>query len=536
MRVVTVEQALTFGGLEQGRILAGKRGIDKVIETVSVLEVAEPDPKAWYLKNQLYITAFYAIAGDKDAQVSVIRSLHANGCVGIVLCHIDYWVKKVHPDVLEVCDELGFPLIVVPSEVTYVEILVPLLNRILEISNERNARSLEIQEELLDLVIREEGLDAICEHVGRLMDSMILVLDVTGRVIGRHGGSEEEVVLLKDRIRQSEIDQPGEDTVIRFVAEVGKYNIYPINHGKMRFGHVVSQSRSTDAEYALLMLKHAALACSLTITQKERKARMRQLYCREFVRDLVSGAYRRSEDAIKAACGMGWEIQSFRHLMVIEIEWPDVGVIEKQAFQERQLQLLDKLVSSDMPGSRVTLLEERLLIFIHEDVANGSGSHRLMERWLSLSGDIPPGRARAGLSRAISDISAFASAYRETLGAISFGKAYLPEDLVCDSTRLGFLPFVREFASGPQFREIQEQLLASLEEYDRKHNHELLRTLEYLLLYEENINMVAEKLFIHRNTVRYRKRKIVSLLGEDPFTGFSRMNYLLAILAHHEDP
>ena len=58
---LTIKEALKFGGLFGASVVAGKEGLDTPIESVSVLEVAEHNISRWVLKNQLYITSFYAI-------------------------------------------------------------------------------------------------------------------------------------------------------------------------------------------------------------------------------------------------------------------------------------------------------------------------------------------------------------------------------------------------------------------------------------------------------------------------------------------
>ena len=53
-----------------------------------------------------------------------------------------------------------------------------------------------------------------------------------------------------------------------------------------------------------------------------------------------------------------------------------------------------------------------------------------------------------------------------------------------------------------------EKFLAPLQ-----NSEEMIRTLEMFLEYDGQINEVAKKLFVHRNTIAYRMEKINSLLG-----------------------
>ena len=59
------------------------------------------------------------------------------------------------------------------------------------------------------------------------------------------------------------------------------------------------------------------------------------------------------------------------------------------------------------------------------------------------------------------------------------------------------------------------QELGGIIDYDKKHNAELLMTLERF--FEENCNAsrAADKLYIHRNTMNNRLRLIFDILGHD---------------------
>lgn len=56
-----IKDLLKFGGLEESSVVAGLKGINNEDTSISVLEVAESQIETWVLKNQLYITSFYAI-------------------------------------------------------------------------------------------------------------------------------------------------------------------------------------------------------------------------------------------------------------------------------------------------------------------------------------------------------------------------------------------------------------------------------------------------------------------------------------------
>ncbi|HHV39345.1 MAG TPA: hypothetical protein GXX70_07645 [Tepidimicrobium sp.] len=126
-----VKDILSFGGLEDAQIVAGVDGINNKVTSATVLEVAEEKIKTWVFKNQLYITSFYAIMQDIEMQKIVISALSEKKASGLVICHIDLFIKEIHPDIIKLCNKLKFPLIVANTKRTYVEILNPIVLKLM---------------------------------------------------------------------------------------------------------------------------------------------------------------------------------------------------------------------------------------------------------------------------------------------------------------------------------------------------------------------------------------------------------------------
>ncbi|MDO8506939.1 MAG: helix-turn-helix domain-containing protein [Candidatus Limnocylindria bacterium] len=79
-----------------------------------------------------------------------------------------------------------------------------------------------------------------------------------------------------------------------------------------------------------------------------------------------------------------------------------------------------------------------------------------------------------------------------------------------------------------EVREFAERILGDLIADER--NAELVDTLEAYLRLHGNLNSVARHLFLHRNTVRHRLRRIAKLTGADLKDPDKRLAMQLAIL------
>ncbi len=70
-----------------------------------------------------------------------------------------------------------------------------------------------------------------------------------------------------------------------------------------------------------------------------------------------------------------------------------------------------------------------------------------------------------------------------------------------------------------EIAEISLEVLDPLLEHDAKNNSSLMNTLKVFLLSDCNQKKTAERLHLHRNSLRYRLKKMEEILGEEAFSG-----------------
>lgn len=79
-------------------------------------------------------------------------------------------------------------------------------------------------------------------------------------------------------------------------------------------------------------------------------------------------------------------------------------------------------------------------------------------------------------------------------------------------------------------KQVQEEYLQPLIDYDEEHGSGYVATLENYLRYGGSIQKVAEVMFIHRNTISYRMNHIRELTGCSLSSEEDRLNYLCACM------
>lgn len=75
------------------------------------------------------------------------------------------------------------------------------------------------------------------------------------------------------------------------------------------------------------------------------------------------------------------------------------------------------------------------------------------------------------------------------------------------------------------------ELVSPLEEYDREHRGDLVRTLTVFFEANANASEAAERLFLHRNSMAYRMERIREITGLNLKSPDARLALQLGLLA-----
>ncbi len=139
---------------------------------------------------------------------------------------------------------------------------------------------------------------------------------------------------------------------------------------------------------------------------------------------------------------------------------------------------------------------------------------------------------QAGISRPFSDIRSLQDARREAEDALQTGIRLHPDRRAFSFEDYSTFVLLQNAKNHDDIRRYLHPAIAILQHYDAENDTHLLETLRIFLRNNANIKDTSEALYLHRNSVAYRLRKIEELTGlrpEDGETAF-RLRLSFAIL------
>lgn len=140
---LTVNEARTFGGLKECKLLAGEKGLNRVIRCVDSMEI--PDIRQWPQQGEFLVTTGYALKDNSEALVQVVEALADKSGSGLALK--TRFIGEISRSVLERAEELEIPIFEMPVEMPTISLTEPIVRRV--IAGELQSSSKELVGEQL---------------------------------------------------------------------------------------------------------------------------------------------------------------------------------------------------------------------------------------------------------------------------------------------------------------------------------------------------------------------------------------------------
>jgi GAF domain-containing protein len=269
------------------------------------------------------------------------------------------------------------------------------------------------------------------------------------------------------------------------------------SQGNHTFGAEDRELLSTVASQAALAVQNARLIEALTE--------------RNVVRDLFEALMLGDEGEL------GLEARA--HRLGVDLARPSVIVTFELDAQspdpegDRVWSGLRQELTGSFPGTLCTYRDHTLTALVR--LSETTGVDALAERLDAAAGrhERPPELLiSAGVSRVCRRAADYPDAFEQSRQALLMGRTIRGTGAVVSFDELGAQWHLFSVAQ-QQVRDVYQERLESLLEHDRAHGSQLFRTVEVYLECQGNAKLAAQKLYIHRNTLRQRFEKITKVTG-----------------------
>ncbi|MEV4106190.1 PucR family transcriptional regulator ligand-binding domain-containing protein [Nonomuraea sp. NPDC049695] len=509
---VSVGEVLGVSTLADARLIAGESGLGRIVQRLNVMEV--PDILAWVKPHELLLTTGYPLRNTPQSLGRLVADLDERGLSALAI-KLGRYVDELPDEMVEQADRLGFPLILLPNDVGFDDILNQVLTDILNRQAAVLARAEEAHRALVQVVLAGGGLNEVTAEVAQLLDVSVAAVDGSGRVLAG-AGADDHLAVLRESISLEGQPLPAAPGRARSFASV------PVLAGGHHHGRIVAYSPTgaiRDSDVGIL--ERAATVAALVVTRQEAVNAVESKYRADFLRDVLTGRAGTAERVTARARAFGWDLARPVTVLVAELD-PDGD--------ERSAQ--DRLVACWTAAMRRHDPRGAVAGFSHEVVAVVDASidaTRVAKDAASAFADVPPATFSTGTSRPSQGAETLPEAYSQALKAARVGRQLHGPGAVAHFDQLGVYRLLSLVNDTEELHAFVRETLGPLASDVDAENADLRRTLQVLLETNLNVAETARRLHFHYNTLRYRIGKLERLLGNFTDDPHLRLNLTLAL-------
>src|SRR3972149_10527518 len=160
---ITVAEVLKCKTLDGAKVLAGKKSLEREVTSVTVGEV--PDIANWLRGGEVVLSTFFATSSSTSERIEFVKRIIEHKASAL-LAKPKRFVGEVDPEIVSLADKKNFPLIEVPSEVRWTEIVKEIYERIISLETEIRLRGDFVDDLINGQFVSDESLISRARFLG----------------------------------------------------------------------------------------------------------------------------------------------------------------------------------------------------------------------------------------------------------------------------------------------------------------------------------------------------------------------------------
>lgn len=513
--MITIGDILTFEQLGNIEVMAGLSGLNRTISWVTILEVL--DELDQLEKGDLLVTTGYGLFQDQQLQEQLIPILEKKQLAGLAI-QPGFYLHEIPPLIIEKADELNFPVLKLPSDLAFKKLTQSILRQIISLQNHLLNYSEDIYHKFINIVLKNQGLQEIAETLSQLIQRPVKFINILYEPLCSVSYFTQKVKwpALFD-LNKSGIKFQAK-SVQEIIVEEKKLWLMPISTGLETLGYTCIMGNETELEeMEIIAIGHATALAALVFSKEQAIKDVENKQKEEFLELGLSGV---TVGLAKKASSLGYDIKKGYYLMIFRYEkeeqiradkspaflwrWQLLNVIES-IFTKRNFYFMHKF------------LNQQLLLFIQPNCHPSIDVMKLlchdMIKKMEEASLIENQKIYMGVSNFHLPVKEIKDAYTEASRSVEIGTK-----LNCKVTHIqehDLFNFYMDMPNTEFLANFVEKTLGKVRKNDLTYRNDLLVTLNTYLSCNSNIQQASAQLFIHRQTLRYRLKKVEKILDID---------------------
>lgn len=510
--------------------------INHLEHKVDSIEITETPDVAFYIPENAFILTTAMIYKDNQTQlIPLIDSLKRANSAGLGI-KVGRFIDKIDQPVLDYANELSFPIIQIPNTVPLGSLLHQLLNYIWNTKTEQLSYALDIQKRFSTLLMNDASYARFIAEFGKLVKTPVILLDPFRKVVAHskhfsHSSKPAEyfvnqIIQRKQQWKANETDAFLIKDTDDIEAQISVYPVQSNNH--FPFYLLILRPEQIPYPISEFAIDQACLVLSFIIFKNEKVDESLKILKSDYFAELVEtqqSTQPKQKDWIELGSKFGMHRSNYYQVVYVNCI-NKVGSSTSFTYQEEMVNLAAQWLDETLPAAVRDTVVFRLKNTTHlailfqkkqEDVES------ILEATLNDLSEAMPIQLAFSFGNAHESVDKIGNSYIESKLAYEESSSMDHQPTFYYYHHRGMINLFERVES-EEVHYFCQTILKDLAYPKEDSLIELRKTLQAYLDFQCEIAKTAKKLFIHRNTVKYRIDHCETILGTpiaDPTTSLS---------------
>ncbi|MEW9700487.1 PucR family transcriptional regulator [Paenibacillus sp. SI8] len=535
---LTVQEVLERPHFQHAYIAAGTQGLNRLVRWVHIIEVIHFEELLQ--GGEMILTTGAAFKSDTESFTIYLEQLVKKN-VSCLCIEMGHYLSSVPQEWIEIAEAYGFPLIIFPQAVRFIDITQDIHAHIIN-QHHQTLQDLEkISREFHRMTLTSQGVTQVLQLLQSSTKAQVIYVPAEGqpKFIPQAAGREYKqwMALLEGRLQESSLaGQPTSPSLMEMEGQT--VIVQPVGAMGKTWAHIVMALSRKPQEYEYLILDSASLSIAQDLLRK-RYMEERKLYSQTLWVDDLLHLRIRDEEQVKVLIGKDFKRLSelSYHVCLIEfgLEQDGANFYESDGVESLGIHLsmtVRSVFEQHAFYPLITLQNNRLVVVAFDQTPKRPAKERLQHVFQSLQQMKTEEEIKLviGVGQANRNMLNAYVGYQEAIQAISLSPTLQEQVLFFDE--LGVFQLLFQIGDKTTLHTFVKSYLGPLIDHDLARGSELLRTLKVYLDHDGSKQIAAQQLFIVRQSLYYRLEKIEELLGADYMSPEKRLALQVAIRAY----
>ncbi|MDD2491587.1 MAG: PucR family transcriptional regulator ligand-binding domain-containing protein, partial [Bacteroidales bacterium] len=370
----TLKEVLQLSCLKNAKIITRNCDMSRKVEYVDVAEV--PDVFIWIRPNTFILTAVYALKDDVEAQVKLISKLSELKATALSI-KPQRFIGKIPDPVIEEANKLNFPLIELPNDVLYSEVILGISKLIFDKKEKGLQKSLDMNNAFTKLLLEGGSFVEIAEKLSDMTKNPILIEDMDFNILAYADTTKDlqvknnlyaNILSSKERHNLALKNRNSKNPILYKINKDWVYALLPINIGEEILGFITMLKGSRNNTINSTAMKHASVVTALELNRIKSFSDKELLMKKQLIDSLLYSDIDSNKSLSSQIIHFGWSIN--QHYLAVAIrpkidEKSSLELIEcEHVYFKRLMQVLGTNFYTDYPKVINHLDGKNILFFI----------------------------------------------------------------------------------------------------------------------------------------------------------------------------